>query len=204
MRSNTATTRRVRLVIVLAVAAAVTVMLGAMLVAASVVIRLLTQQDPTNMTLLGMDLVAAGVAFGLVVLVVFAIARIGTAGRSRPSAGTADHRRGTIGPQPAASHEPGKSPGRGTPQGHRQDRLRAGAPAAGGGHGGRDGGARSGRPPVLKPTNVYSPGGLLDVPRDGRAPGTPGGQGIPEILRTAGPPLPPGAPGVPGPGVPGP
>ena len=149
-------------------------MLGAMLVAASVVMRLLTRHDPANITRLGMDVVAAGVAFGLVVLVVFAIARIGTAGRSRPSAGTADHRRGTIGPQPAASHETGKSSGRGTPQGQRQDRLRAGAPAAGGGHGGRDGGARSGRPPVLKPTNVYSPGGLLDVPRDGRAPGTPG------------------------------
>ncbi|MGB6582190.1 MAG: hypothetical protein WBF34_30195, partial [Streptosporangiaceae bacterium] len=123
MRSNTATTRRVRLVIILAVAAAVTVMLGAMLVAASVVIRLLTKQDPTNMTLLGMDLVAAGVAFGLVVLVVFAITRIGTAGRSRPPEGTADHRRGTVGPEPAVSHGPGKSSGHGTPQAHRQDRL---------------------------------------------------------------------------------
>ena len=144
------------------------------------------------MTRLGLDVVAAGVAFGLVVLVVFAIARIGTAGKSRPPVGTADHRRGTAGPQPAASHGHGKSSGRGTSQGHRQDRLRAGAPAAGSGHGGRDGGARSGRPPVLNPTNVYTPGGLLDVPRDGRAPGTAGGQAIPEILRTAGPPPPGG------------
>ena len=128
-----------RLVIVLAVAAAVTVMFGAILVAASVVMRLLTKHEPANMTRLGLDVVAAGVAFGLVVLVVFAIARIGTAGRSRPPVGTADHRRGTAGPQPAAaSHGHGKSPGRGTSQGHRQDRLRAGAPAAGSGHGGRD------------------------------------------------------------------
>ena len=181
-------------------------MLGAILVAASVVMRLLTRHDPANITRLGMDVVAAGVAFGLVVLVVFAIARFVTPGRSRPPAGTADHRQGSVGPQSAASHGPGMSSGRGTPQGHRQDRLRAGAPAADSGHGGRDGGARSGRPPVLKPTNVYSPGGLLDVPRDGRAPGTPGGQGIPEILRTAGSPSPPGAPGAPAPGpsAPGP
>src|SRR5271169_4829609 len=99
-------------------------MLGALLVAANVVIRLLTRQDPTNMTRLGLDVVAAGVAFGLVVLVVFAIVRIGTAGRSRPPAGIADHRRGTVAPQPAASHGPGRSSGRGTPQGQRQDRLR--------------------------------------------------------------------------------
>ncbi|MGH3183035.1 MAG: hypothetical protein ACRDOE_14195, partial [Streptosporangiaceae bacterium] len=138
-----------RLVIVLSVAAAVTVMLGAILVAAGVVMRLLTRHQPANMTRLGLDMVAAGIAFGLAVLVAFAIARIGTAGRSGPPAGTADHR------------------------------LRAGAPAAGSGHPGPDGGARSGRPPVLEPANVYSPGGLLDVPRDGRAPGMPGGQGIP-------------------------
>ena len=65
--------------------------------------RLLTSHDPVNMVRLGLDVVAAGVAFGLVVLVVFAIARIGTAGRSRPPAGTADHRRGTGGPQPTAA-----------------------------------------------------------------------------------------------------
>ena len=162
--------------------------------------RLLTSNDPVNMVRLGLDAVAAGVAFGLVVLVVFAIARIGAAGRSRPSASTADHRRGADGPQPtAASPGRGKSARPGPSQGHGQDRLRAGAPGTGGGHGG----ARSGRPPVLNPTNVYTPGGLLDVPRDGRAPGTPGGQFIPEILRTAGPPPAPGAsaPGAPAPGA---
>ena len=159
-----------RLVIVLAVAAAVTIMLGVILVAVDVVMRLVTKEQPANMARLGLDLVAAGVAFGLVVLVVFAIARIGSSGG------------------------PGRSPGHGRAreQGHReqgyrergyreqgQERLRAGAPPAGGGHGG----GRSARPPVLNPTHVYSPGGLIDVPRDGRAPGTPGGQDIPEILR---------------------
>ena len=184
-----------RLVIVLAVAAAVTVMLGAILVAASVVMRLLTRHEPANMTRLGLDVVAAGVVFGLVVLVLFAIARIGTGGASRPPVAAAQHRRGAVGPQPeAASPEYGQPSGRGTSQGHRQDRLRAGARPAGSGQGG----ARSGRPSVLNPTNVYSPGGLLDMPRDGRAPGAPAGQDIPEILRTAGPPPRPGAPGGPG------
>ena len=152
--------------------------------------RLLTTHEPADMTRLGLDVAAAGIAFGLVVLVVFAIARIGGAGRSRPRAGTADHRRGAARPEPAAaSRGHGRSPGHGT------DRLRAGAPPAGGsGHAGRDGRARSSRPPVLNPTSVYSPGGLIDVPREGRAPGTPGGQNIPEILRTAGPAPGPAAP----------
>ena len=194
MRSNSATTRRVRLVTVLSVAAAVTVMLGAILVAASVVMRLLTRHQPAHMARLGLDVVAAGIGFGLVVLVGFAIARIGGPGRSRPSPGRADHRKGAARPHPApASGGHGRSPGHGRSQGqsHGKDRLRAGAPPAGSGHAGRDGGTRPARPPVLKPTNVYSPGGLIDVPRDGRA---PGGQDIPEILRTAGPTPAAGAP----------
>src|SRR5580704_4124722 len=185
-------------------------MLGAILVAASVIIRLLARHELANMTRLGLGVVAVGVAFGLVVLVAFVIVRIGTAGRSGPPAGTADHRQGAARPQTAASARgPGKSSGHsqssgpGQSSGHSRDRLRAGAPTAGSGHAGRDSGARSGRPPVLKPTNVYSPGGLLDVPRDGRAPGMPAGQNIPEILRTAGPPSPRGAPGPPAPGAPG-
>ena len=59
MRSGTATTRRVRLVIVLSVAAAVTVAIGAILVA---------MHQPAHQTRLGLDVVAAGVAFGVVVL----------------------------------------------------------------------------------------------------------------------------------------
>ncbi len=177
-----------RLVIILSVAAAVTVMIGAILVVTSVVMRLLTRHQPARMTQLGLDVVAAGIAFGLVVLVVFAIARIGGAERSRPRAGTADHRRGAARPEAsAASRGHGASPGPG------QDRLRAGAPPAGRGRAGRDGGPRTSRPPVLNPTNVYTPGGLIDVPRDGRAPGAPAGQAIPEILRTAGPGPAPGA-----------
>jgi len=81
-----------RLVIVLSVAAAVTVMAGAILVAVSVVMRMVTKHQPAHMTRLGLDVVAAGIAFGLIVLVVFAIGRIGGAGRSRPSQGRADHR----------------------------------------------------------------------------------------------------------------
>src|SRR4029077_17434215 len=98
-------TRRMRLVIVLAVAAAVTVMIGLLLMAASVVMRLLTRHQPAHMARLGLDVVAAGVVFGLVVLVFFARARararIGRGGRSRPRAGTADHRRGAVRPESA-------------------------------------------------------------------------------------------------------
>ncbi|HMH35314.1 MAG TPA: hypothetical protein VK584_00150, partial [Streptosporangiaceae bacterium] len=89
MRSGTATTRRVRLVIVLSVAAAVTVMIGAILLAT---------HQPAHMTRLGLDVAAAGVAFGLVALMVFAI---GGTGRSRSRAGRADHRRGAPRPEPA-------------------------------------------------------------------------------------------------------
>ena len=71
MRSETATTRRVRLVIVLSVAAAVTVMIGAILVAAGPVMRMVTKRQPAHLTRLGLDVIAAGIAFGLVVLVVF-------------------------------------------------------------------------------------------------------------------------------------
>jgi hypothetical protein len=103
----------VRLVIVLSVAAAVTVMIGAILIAASVVMRMVTKHQPAHMTRIGLDVVAAGIAFGLVVLVVFAIGRIGGAGRSRPRAGQADHRRGATRPEPAASRGQSPSPGHG-------------------------------------------------------------------------------------------
>ena len=86
---------------------------------------------------------------------------------------------------PRAWQVPRARPGPG-PAGAAGWRSAGGAPSAGG-HAGRDGGTRSGRPSVLNPTSVYSPGGLIDMPGDGRAPGTPGGQDIPEILRTAGP-----------------
>src|SRR6266516_58954 len=148
-------------------------MIGAILIATSVVMRTVTKHQPAHMTRLGLDVVVAGIAFGLVVLVVFAVGRIGGAGRSRPRAGRADHRRGAPRPEPVAA-----SRGRG-------------------GHAGGDGAARSGRPPLLNPTNVYTPGGLIDPPGEGRAPGTPDGQDIPEILRTAGPGRAPGGP-VPG------
>ena len=115
-----------RLVIALSVAAAVTVMIGAILIAASVVMRMVTKHQPAHMTRLGLDVVVAGIAFGLVVLVVFAIGRIGGAGRSRPRAGRADHRRGAPRPEPAASRGHGRSPG------HGKDRARPGAQGRGG------------------------------------------------------------------------
>ena len=179
MRSGTATTGRVRLVIVLSVAAAVAVMTGAILVAVGPVMRMVTKRQPAHLTRLGLDVIAAGIAFGLVVLVVFAIARIGGAGRRRPRRGRADHRRGAARQDPAASRGRSRSPG------HGKDRLQDGTKPAGG-RAPRDGAARSARPPVLNPTNVYSPGGLIDVPRHGHGPGTAAGEDIPEILRTAG------------------
>ncbi|MGH3172294.1 MAG: hypothetical protein ACRDPF_00295, partial [Streptosporangiaceae bacterium] len=147
-------------------AAAVTVMIGAILMAASVVMRMMTKHQPAHMTRLGLDVAVAGVAFGLVVLVVFAIGRIGGTGRSRPRAGRADHRRGAPRPHPAAaSRGHGRSSGHGKDRGRpstqqpgtqRPGTQRPGAPSAGG-HAGRGGAARSGRPPLLNPTNVYTP-----------------------------------------------
>ncbi|HYX60861.1 MAG TPA: hypothetical protein VE888_17845, partial [Streptosporangiaceae bacterium] len=137
-------------------AAAVTVLIGAILEAT---------HQPAHMTRLGLDIAAAGVAFGLVALVVFAI---GGTGRSRSRAGRADHRRGAPRPEPAAA-----SRGQSRPSGHGKDQGRPGTQQPGtqrpgaapaGGPAGRDGAARSRRPPLLNPTNVYSPGGLIDPP----------------------------------------
>jgi hypothetical protein len=188
VRSGTATTGRVRLVIVLSVAAAVTVMVGAILVAVGPVMRMVTKRPPAHLTRPGLDVIAAGIAFGLVVLVVFATTRIGGAGRRRRRKGRADHRRGAARQDPAAAPR-----GRSRSPGDGQDRLRDSTKPAGG-HAPRDGAARSARPPVLNPTNVYSPGGLIDVPRDGHRPGTPVGEDIPEILRTAEASPPPAGP----------
>src|ERR1022692_4787848 len=97
-----------RLVVILSVAGAATVTLGVILVILGLAMRSLTKQPAGSMTRLGLDVGAAGIVFGLIVLVVFAFTR-------------------------------GRGPGR-----------------------------RSGRSHVLNPTGVYSPGGLLDVPRDVR------------------------------------
>ena len=69
MRTDSATTRRVRLVTILSVAAAVTVMLGAILVVASVVMRILTRYQPAHLARLGLDVVTAdGAASDLIVV----------------------------------------------------------------------------------------------------------------------------------------
>jgi len=199
----------VRLVIALSVAAAVTVMIGAILMAASVVMRMVTKHQPAHMTRLGLDVVAAGIAFrpggpgG-----VRHRGGSGERGRSRPRGGpggSPSRRPPVPNPRPPAGHGPvtgarqGPGPARcsagrcsagrrsagAVPSG--AGAQRGGAPSAGGPRRGATAAARvSGRPPVLNPTGVYSPGGLIDMPGDVRAPGTPGGQDIPEILRTAG------------------
>jgi hypothetical protein len=64
-----------RLVITLSVAAAVTVMSGAILVLLGTVMRLKPTYPAGGLARLGLDVVAAGVASGLVVLVVFAFTR---------------------------------------------------------------------------------------------------------------------------------
>ena len=142
--------------------------------------RMLAKPQPAHLTRLGLDVIAAGIAFGLVVLAVFAIAGIGGAGRRRPGKGRTDRRRGAARQDSATA-----SRGRDRSPGHGKDRLRDITPP-GGGHAPRDGAARSARPSVLNPTNVYTPGGLIDVPRDGHRPGRPDGEDIPEILRPAG------------------
>jgi hypothetical protein len=131
-----------RLVVTLSVAAAVTVMVGAVLVILGTVIRLVTKHPASGMTHLGLDVGAAGIAFGLIVLLVFAFARRG-----------ADRR--------AASRR--RSAGR------QQHAATAGEH----GHAGRDTATRSARSHVLNPTGVYSPGGLLDIPGEARAPRHP-------------------------------
>ena len=162
-------------------------MIGAILVVVGPVMRMVTRRQPGHLTRLGLDVITAGIAFGLVVLVMFAIAQIRGAGRRGRRKARTGQRREAVRQDPAAApHGLGKSPGQG------EDRLRTGT-APGGGNAQRDGAARSARPPVLNPTNVYSPGGLIDVPRDGHRSGTPASEDIPEILRTAGPAPDPGA-----------
>src|SRR5260370_29566710 len=128
-------------------------MLGVILVVLGTAMRLLTRHPAGRITSLGLDVSAAGIAFGLVVLMVFAFTRIGASGWSRSSAKATDRRNSADRQQSAAS------------QRHAQGRLRASAPSGGDGHAGRNARARSARPQVLDPTTVYSPRGLLDVPR---------------------------------------
>ena len=121
--------RGVRLVIILSVVSAVMVIAGGILVVASTATHLIGRRPGSHYTSLGVALGAAGLAVGLVTLLVFAFTRAGRS-RRRP----AGHRR-------RAAASPGSA----------RERGRA-----------------------LKPTSVYSPGGLIDVPRDARTPGSAG------------------------------
>jgi hypothetical protein len=94
-----------------------------------------------HVTSLGVSVAAAGLAVGLVALLVYSSTRGRRSARRRPA-------------------------------GHRHRATSAGP--------GRE------RKRVLDPTSVYSPGGLIDVPRDARAPGSPG------AARAAGVSEPPG------------
>ena len=100
MRSGTATTRRVRLVIVLSVAAAVTVVIGAILMA---------MHQPAHMSRLGLDVAVAGVAFGVVVLVMFVIGRIGRT--ADPGCGRAGRITGAEPPAPSPWRPPAGAAG---------------------------------------------------------------------------------------------
>src|ERR1017187_1360 len=64
-----------RLVVILSVAGAATVTLGVILVILGLAMRSLTRQPAGSMTRVGLDVGAAGIAFGLIVLVVFAFTR---------------------------------------------------------------------------------------------------------------------------------
>jgi len=113
----------VRLAITLMVISAVMVVAGGILMVAG-------KRSGGHVTSLGAPLAVAGLAVGLVALLVFLPTRGGRSARRRP----ASHRR-----RAAASAGPGRQ-----------------------------------RKGVLDPTTVYSPGGLIDVPRDARAPGSAG------------------------------
>src|SRR5579859_5823068 len=83
-----------RLALFLAVAAAATVMAGALLMGASVVVRHVTRHPPVppaHLARIGLYVIAAGIAFGLVVLVLFAVGRPGRSRMSKPEANTPGH-----------------------------------------------------------------------------------------------------------------
>ena len=67
MRSDGVTVRRLRIVIVLAVAGAVTVMLGIIGVIVGAGMRFNTRHPVGRTVTLGIDVAVAGIAFGLVV-----------------------------------------------------------------------------------------------------------------------------------------
>ncbi|HEY6294802.1 MAG TPA: hypothetical protein VIX15_03985, partial [Streptosporangiaceae bacterium] len=156
MRSDSATLRA-RLVLPGAVAGAVLVLLGAFSLGASITRRLDSKHPSGRIATLGLPVGFALIAAGLLVLLVCTLlkprpSRRRSAHAAKPRS-QADHQR-----RAAVSDEPD------------HERVRAGAPAAGRPE--PDAGARSrrNREQVLNPTTVYSPGGLLDIPRDARAP----------------------------------
>src|SRR5579875_4014394 len=118
VRSDTATASgasRVRLVIALSVAGAATVMLGAILLVMGLAMRVVSRHAAGQVAVLGLALAAAGTAFGLVTLLVFALTRALPAARTRPRGtggpgGTGDYRTRRRGGQvlsPTGVYSPG-------------------------------------------------------------------------------------------------
>ena len=154
-----------RLVITLAVLSAVAIMLGLILVVMSTASHVVGRNPASHLTTVGLAVGAVGIAVGLITLLVFAFTRGGRAsspGRSR----RAGHR-----------HPAGHRHRAATAQEQDRDRGRAGASKRGSGQPARDSRSRPRREQILNPTTVYSPRGLIDVPRDVRAPGSAGPAG---------------------------
>jgi hypothetical protein len=151
-----------RLVISLAVVSAAAVLLGLALVVMSTAAHVVSRRPAGHVTVLGLALGAAGIAVGLVALLV-AFTRAGgsTRGGSRQAGSDRRH---------PESHRHRAATSR------RQERARAGVGAAERepGQPPRDSPSRPRRDQILSPTTVYSPRDLLDVPRDARAPGSAG------------------------------
>ena len=114
-----------RLVTTLSVVSAVMIVAGGILVAASRAAHVTGHPAEGHISSLGVALGVAGLAVGLVTLLIFAVTRGGKSAHRKPAS-------------------------------HRRRARQAAAP-------GRE------RGQVLNPTTVYTPGGLIDVPRDVRA-----------------------------------
>src|SRR5579875_3757507 len=186
VRSDTATASgasRVRLVIALSVAGAATVMLGAILLVMGLAMRVVSRHAAGQVAVLGLALAAAGTAFGLVTLLVFALTRALPAARTRPRGtggpgGTGDYRTRRRGGQvlsPTGVYSPGGLLG--APRD-----ARAHPPAG-----------AAGRPPWPAGAQAPWPAGA-QAPRPGRPPGmaAPGpGRADPSGVRQHGIPEPP-------------
>ena len=166
------------LVITLAVVSAVAVTLGLTLVIMSTAAHVVSSRPADHVTTLGLALGAAGIVVGLATLLVFAFTRGGrsTRGQGRPGRAAADRR-----------HTPGHRRRAATSPGQDRDQAATDAAERGPDQPADDSRSRPRRGQVLNPTTLYSPRGLLDVPRDARASGSAGPAGAVPPPGSAGP-----------------